>query len=100
MDPFGACDERVGCNSFQCTKCQMWVHRRCSDVPRQVGLLSRRNVFVCTTCLGHNCSVEEKLEFKRGEVVLEEVGKFCYLGDMISCYGRTSEAVSAGIGSA
>ena len=28
------CRERVGCNSIQCTKCQRWVRRRCSDVPR------------------------------------------------------------------
>ena len=56
--------------------------------------------FLCTTCLGHNCSVEEKLEFKRGEDVLEEVETFCYLGNMISCYGGASEAVSAKIGSA
>ena len=58
------------------------------------------DVFVYRTCLGHNCSVEEKLEFKRGEDVLEEVEKFCYLGDMISCFGGASEAVSARIGSA
>ena len=51
-------------------------------------------------CPGHNFSVEEKLKFKSGEDVLEEVGKFCYLGDMISCYGGASEAVSARIGSA
>ena len=56
---------QVGCNSVVCIKCQRWVHRRCSDVPRQVSLLSCRNVFVGRTCLGHNCSVE-KLEFKRG----------------------------------
>ena len=54
---------------------------------------------LCRTWLGHNCSVEEKIEFKRGEDVLEEVEKFCYLGDMISC-GEASEAVSARIGSA
>ena len=59
-----------------------------------------RDVLVCRTCLGNNCSVEEKLEFKRGEDVLEEMERFCYLGDMISCYGRASEAVSARIGSA
>ena len=87
VDPCGFCGERIGCNSIQCTKCQRWVHRRCSDLPRQVCLLSCRDVFVCRTCLGHNCSVEEKLEYKRGEDVLEEVKKFCYLGDMISCYG-------------
>ena len=65
----------------------------CSDVPRQVSLLSCRDVFVCRTCLGHNCSVEEKLELKRGEDVLEEVEKVCYQGDVISCYGGALEAV-------
>ena len=52
-------------------------------MPRQVSLLSCRNVFVGRTCLGHNCSVK-KLEFKRGEGVLEEVENFCYLGYLIS----------------
>ena len=42
----------------------------------------------------------EKLEFKTGEDVLEGVEKFCYLGDMISCFGGASEAVSSRIGSA
>ena len=50
--------------------------------------------------LAHNCLVVEKLQFKRGEDVLEEVEKFCYLGNMISCYGGASEAESARIGSA
>ena len=100
VDPCGVCSERVGCNSIQCTKCERWVHRRCSDVSRQVSLLSCRDIFVCRTCLRHNCSVVEKLEFKTGEDVLEEVQKFCYLGDMISCFAGASEAVSARIGSA
>ena len=33
------------------------------------------DVFFCRTCFGHNCSVEEKLEFKRDGDVLEEVKK-------------------------
>ena len=82
------------------TKCQRWVHRCCSDVPRLVSLLSCQDIFVCRTCLCHDCSVVEKLEFKTGEDVLEELEKFCYLGDMISCFGGASEAVSARIGSA
>ena len=65
-----------------------------------MSLLSCRDVFVCRTCLGHNCSIEERLEFKRGEDVLEEVEKFCYLGDIISCYGGASKALNAKIGSA
>ena len=99
-DPCGVSGEQVGCNSIQCTKCQSWVHCCYSDVPRQVSLLSCRDVFVCRTCLGHNCSVEEKLEFKRGEDVLEEVENLCYLGDTTSCYGGSSKAVSARIGGA
>ena len=88
VNPCGVCDERIGCNSIQCTKCQRWVNCRCRDAPRPVGLLSCWNVFVCRTCLGHNCSVEEKLEFKRGEDVLEEVEKFCYLVNIIVCFNR------------
>ena len=99
VDPCGMCGEQVVCNSILGTKCQNWVHRCCSDVPRQVSLLLCWDVFVCRTCLDHNCSIEEKLEFKRGEDVLEEVEKFCYQGDMISWYGGASEAVSARIGS-
>ena len=100
VDACHVCGERVGCNSIQCTKCQRWVYRCCSDVSRQMSLLSCQNDFVCRTCLGHNCSVEEKLKFKRGQDVLEEVEKFCYQGDMICCYGGASEAAGARIASA
>ena len=41
-----------------------------------------------------------KKELKRGEDVLEEVEKFCSLGDITSCYGGASEAVSVRMGSA
>ena len=50
-------------------------------------LISCRDAFDCRTCPGYNCSVEEKLQFKRGEDVLEEEEKLCYPGDMITCYG-------------
>ena len=99
VHPCGVCGKRLCCSSIQCTKCQRWVYRRCSDMTRQVSLVSFCDVFVCRTCLGHDCSVEEKLEFKRGEDVLEEVETFCYLGDRIS-YGEASKTVSAIIGSA
>ena len=45
VDPCGVCGEQVACNSIQCTTCQRWVHCHCSDVPRQVSLLS------CCLCL-------------------------------------------------
>ena len=99
VDPCGVCAKRVGCNSIKCTKCQRWDHRYCSDVSKQLIRLSCWDVFICRTCLGHNCTVEEILEFKRGEDVLEEVDTFCSLGDMISCYGGASDTVSARTGS-
>ena len=99
VDPCGVCGEKVGCNSIQCTKCQRWFHGCCSDMPRQVSLLSCRDVFFCGTYLGDSCSVKEKLEFKRDKDVLQEVEKLCYLGDMISCYSGRPEAVSARIDS-
>ena len=99
VDPCGICGEQIHCNSIQCTKCQRWVYGCCSDVPRQVSLLSCQDVFVCRTCLDYNSSAGEKLEVKRGEDILEEVEKFCYLGDIINCYGGASEAVNAKIGS-
>ena len=40
VDPCGVCGERAACNSVHCTKYQAWVHRCCSDVPRQMSLLS------------------------------------------------------------
>ena len=46
VDLRGICGEWVGCNSVQCMKCQRWFHHRCSDVPRQVSLLSCWDVLV------------------------------------------------------
>ena len=100
VDPCGICGDRVACNSIKCTKCQRWVHCCFFDVPKWLSLLSCQDVFICRTCLGYNCSVRKKLEFKRGEDVLEEVKRFCYLGVMISCYCGASDTVSARISSA
>ena len=52
----------------------------------------------CRDVIGHHSSVEKKLDFKRGKEVLEEVEKFYYLDDLVSCYGGASEIVSAKIG--
>ena len=95
----GICGEQVGHKSIQCTKFQTWVHRCCSDVSRRFSLLSRQYPYVCRRCLTYNCPVKKNKGFKRGEEVLEEVEKFCYLGDMFSSYGGASEAVNVRIGS-
>ena len=65
-----------------------------------MSLLLFWDAFVCRTCLGHSCSAEEKLQFKRGEGILEKVEKFSDLDGMITFCGVASEAVGARIGSA
>ena len=62
VDPCGVCGERVGFNSIKCAKYPSWVRRHYSDVPRNVSLLSVMSGYLCITCLGYNCSVEEKLK--------------------------------------
>ena len=99
VDPCDVCGERVGRNPNWYTKCQKQVHRRCSDAPARVSLLSGQDLFVCRTSLGHYCSVKEKAEFKKGGDILEELEKFCYFGDMFSSYGEASEVVKARSGS-
>ena len=73
---------RLVFNSFWCSISQEWVHCCCSDVPRQVSVLSCKDVFARRTFVGHNCSVKEWVEFKRDEVVLEVLEKLCYLSDI------------------
>ena len=43
---------------------------------------------------------ERRSWFKRDEDVLKKVEKFCYLGDMASCYGGAPKAVSKRIATA
>ena len=50
------CNYYLGRKVFFCR----WVHCRCSDLPNQVSLLSCQDIFVCRTCLDHNCLVEKK----------------------------------------
>ena len=53
---------------------------------------------VCGERVG--CNSIQCTKCQRWEDVLKKVEKFCYLGDMICCYGGASEAVSARICSA
>jgi len=43
--PCGVCGRGVGRNSIQCTKCQKWVHKKCSGVTASVIKVSKTFVF-------------------------------------------------------
>ena len=46
--PYFVCGKGVGRNSVQCTKCQHWVHKRCSGVH---GSLTKEKDFTCRKCI-------------------------------------------------
>ena len=65
--------------------CSGWVHKRCSGV--KGSLVRAKDMFICKTCERagdeEDRNVEESLDLGNG-VHLENVGKFCYLGDMLN----------------
>lgn len=93
--PCGVCGKGVGGNSILCTKCHRWVHGRCSGVKGK--LQTKSTTFVCGRCLTgkrDDGADTEGLDIGNG-VVLEKVGKFCYLGDMLNADGGADSAVIA-----
>ena len=92
--PCAVCGKGVGSNSIQCTSCNGWVHKRCSGVK---GVLARaEGTFVCKVCEsvdvnGESGDVDEGIDLGDG-VCIENVGKFCYLGDMLNGNGGADSA--------
>ncbi|XP_046864746.1 uncharacterized protein LOC124459301 [Xenia sp. Carnegie-2017] len=86
--PCGVCGKRVGVNSIMCGKCGKWVHGRCSGVR---GALTRVTDFECGTCRrGGRVAIER---FELGDVSLEGVSEFKYLGDVLNDGGGCEQAV-------
>ena len=98
--PCAVCGKGVGRNSIQCTKCDGWVHKRCSGVK---GSLSRASAsFVCNTCKrgttrGRSENDDDDDDDDDdvdlgGGVSFGKVKKFCYLGDMMNGEGGANSA--------
>jgi hypothetical protein len=93
--PCGVCCKGVGRNSIQCTTCQKWIHKRCSDV--KGSLQAASTTFTCRKCLKGVQQVAmatKEMDIGNGNA-LEKVGKFCYLGDMLNEDGGADSAVVA-----
>ena len=79
--PCSVCGKGVGRNSVQCTKCQLWVHKRCSGVYRS--LTQEKDFITCKKCIpGVLFEDEDKMITLDGENI-EVVDRFSYLGDVI-----------------
>ena len=95
--PCSVCGKEVGRNSVQCTKCQHWVHKRCSEVH---GSSTQEKDFTCKKCIpGMLFEDEDKMITLDGDNI-EVVERFSYFGDVISIEGGAQEAVTSRIRSA
>ena len=91
--PCTVCGKGVGSNSIRCTGCSGWVHKRCSGV--KGSLVRAEDTFVCKMCERagdeEDRNVDDSLDLGNG-VHLENVRKFCYLGDMLNGGGGVNSA--------
>ena len=95
--PCGVCGRGAGSNSIQCTRCQKWVHKKCSGMKRSMYKVMKS--VICRGCSNPVIStgrsnVDIDIDASAN---LEVVDKFCYLGDMLNVDGDTDAAVEARI---
>ena len=45
----GVCNKGVGSSSLQCTRCQKWVHKKCSGIKGSMSKVAKS--FICRGCL-------------------------------------------------
>jgi len=93
--PCVVCSKGVGSNSLQCTSCQKWVHKKCSDIKGSTSKVAKS--FICSGCLNPVTSAGRTSVDIEAITKLELVDKFCYLGDMLSVDGDADAAVEARI---
>jgi hypothetical protein len=96
--PCGVCHNGVGRNSIRCNKCQKWIHKKCSGEKGRLQTVA--SSFVCKTCQAGASQKDNttKKGFDIGNgVVLERVGKFCYLGDTLNADGGSDLAITTRI---
>ncbi|XP_052212342.1 uncharacterized protein LOC127831397 [Dreissena polymorpha] len=76
----------VGVNSVECTKCKLWVHKKCSGIK---GRITSIPDYVCLRCLDQARPIDGRPVTK--VVVdgsqLDDEDSFCYLGDTLCARG-------------
>ena len=85
----------LGSNSLQCTRCQKWVHKKCSGIKGSMSKAAKS--FICSGCLNLVTSAGRTGVDIGASAKLELVDKFCYLGDILSVDGDADAAVEARI---
>ena len=80
-DLCGICGKRITVNSVLCTKCNQWIHGRCSKLKKVTPNAAR--FFVCSKCeKATNGAGEEQQEVMCKEV--KTVKRFCNFCDILN----------------
>ena len=90
IDPCGTYGKRVTVNSVLCTKCDQWIHGKCSKL-KKVTLIAAK-FFVSSKCeKAKNGPEEVQQEIMCNE--MEVVKRFCCLGDRLDASEECEAAV-------
>ena len=90
--PWKICGKRVTVNSVLRTKCDQWIHGRCSKLKKVTPSAAR--FLVCSKCNKVTNGAREVQQ----EVMCDEVKivkGFCYLGNRLNASGGCEAAVTA-----
>ena len=91
--PCYVCGKGVGRNSVQCTKCQHWVHKRCSGVHKS---LTEEKDFTCRKCIPGVLFQDEDEMINLDGDNTEVMDRLSYL-DVLNTEGGAQEAVTSRI---
>ena len=92
--PCAVCSSGVGRNSFLCSQCMLWVHKRCSGITKQ--LVADPN-YICPRCKGEFRPIDGQTmtEVDVNGTMLDVEATFCYLGDMLCSGAGCDSAIAA-----
>ena len=90
IDPYRICGKRVIVNSGLCTKCDQWIHVRCSKLKKVTPRCSKIVCGKCDKATNGVRQVQHEVMCDKVEIVKQ----FCYLGNRLNASGECEATVT------